>query len=323
MSVFGKRGNQIGGRDVFRVHIDADLAVRQGQGLLEGGDLRAGKPGAEPRAGIQRANLVEGYFADGPRAVRGAVHRAIVHQHQVAVGGGAHVQLEEVGSGIDGGLKSGKRVFGMRAMLAAMGDDHEAIGAVFAHICERQMAPWCGEGRERREVRRHGFRPQVRCDALPQLEYRPARIVAGVAQRGGQTILMEIGGDELDLPGFGWDGCGVFALERLGVGMIHLEHGGAYEGVHSPGARVEAGAEDDELCDGCSRGDRGSRTTVRNWLSKPIPRSQNGYGDFLGLAGRAASARRSLALQLSGSRSAASGSEKRGTCGTRMPKARL
>jgi hypothetical protein len=125
---FREGSDQIGGRDVLRVHIHADFGVRQSQRLLEGRDLRPGKPRVELRAGIQRANLVEGHFADGPGAVGGAVHLGIVHQHQASVGGGAHVQFEVVGPGIDGGLKSGERVFWMRAMLAPMRDDHDSIG---------------------------------------------------------------------------------------------------------------------------------------------------------------------------------------------------
>jgi hypothetical protein len=51
-----------------------------------------------------------------------------MHQHQAAVEGGANVQFEEVGAGIDSGLKGGQRVFGMRAMLAAMGNYNDPVG---------------------------------------------------------------------------------------------------------------------------------------------------------------------------------------------------
>jgi hypothetical protein len=125
---FRKCGNQIGGRNVLGVHIDADFAACQIQGLLEGRDLGAGELRAELNAGIQHTNLVEGHFADSTGAVCGAVNFRIVHQHQAAIRGGTHVQLKEGGAGINGGLKCGKRVFRMRAVLTPMGNDRNGIG---------------------------------------------------------------------------------------------------------------------------------------------------------------------------------------------------
>jgi hypothetical protein len=58
--------------------------------------------------------------------MRSSIDRGIVHQDEAAIGGGAHVQLEEIRAGIDSGLESGQRVFGMGEMFAAMGDDRDS-----------------------------------------------------------------------------------------------------------------------------------------------------------------------------------------------------
>ncbi|HXM42163.1 MAG TPA: hypothetical protein VN924_12990 [Bryobacteraceae bacterium] len=75
---------------------------------------------------------------------------------------------------------------------------------------------------------------------------------------------MEIGGHKADLAGFGGYGCDACALQRLRAGMIHLEYGGIFESVQSPGARVEARAKDHQLSDGCG----GGNGTVQNHRPK-------------------------------------------------------
>jgi len=54
----------------------------------------------------------------------------IVHEDELAVGGGADVELEVVGAGVDGGLEGRHRVLGMVEVLAAMGDDLDGLRIV-------------------------------------------------------------------------------------------------------------------------------------------------------------------------------------------------
>jgi hypothetical protein len=78
--------------------------------------------------------------------------------------------------------------------------------------------------------------------------------------------LTKVCGHETDLPGLGQYGGSAFALQRLRIGMIHLEYRGVCESVQSPRARVEARAEDYELRDG--RG--GGNCTIQNHRPKLV-----------------------------------------------------
>ena len=74
----------------------------------------------------------------GAVAVRGAIHRRIVHQDEVAVAGDAHVHLDEVNADSDGVAERGESVL-RRADAAPMGDDGDLM-------IDCREAGWRGEG---------------------------------------------------------------------------------------------------------------------------------------------------------------------------------
>jgi hypothetical protein len=57
-------------------------------------------------------------------AVRAAVHAAVVHDNELAVGGGADVGFDEVGARLHRGPIGRHGVLGVMQMLAAMGNGH-------------------------------------------------------------------------------------------------------------------------------------------------------------------------------------------------------
>ena len=85
---------------------------RQCEDLLESGD-------ALTAAGIELADFGEGHFADGSTAVGGAVEGGIVEDDDVAVAGGAQVDLDDTDAVVDGGLEGGEGVFGFALHDAA------------------------------------------------------------------------------------------------------------------------------------------------------------------------------------------------------------
>jgi len=73
---------------------------------------------------MQLFDLRQGEVVDQTRTVRGLRYIGVVHDHQHAVGGQAHVQLDHVGPGADGCFEGRKRVLGMVRRGAPMAN-HE------------------------------------------------------------------------------------------------------------------------------------------------------------------------------------------------------
>ncbi|MNJ46976.1 hypothetical protein D3C77_421190 [compost metagenome] len=81
----------------------------------------AARAGAQP----QRPHLGQGHVGHGAAAVGGAVHRGVVHQHQMAVTGAPHVQLDHGHAQPLAGLDGRQRVLGRVGPAGAVGDDQD------------------------------------------------------------------------------------------------------------------------------------------------------------------------------------------------------
>ncbi len=97
--------------------------MREIKRLVQCRYLGPGEGWGELGSRIERANLVEGVLVYLAGAIGGAIKRVVVHDDELTVGGGADVEFEVVGAGVDRGLKGRHCIFGVMKMLATMGDN--------------------------------------------------------------------------------------------------------------------------------------------------------------------------------------------------------
>jgi len=71
--------------------------------------------------------------------------------------------------------------------------------------------------------------------------------MARVLKQRRQRILPKIRREESNFLGFVGDGCGPLTLPQLGSGMVRFEDHRVLKAIQTPSARVQTGAENDEL----------------------------------------------------------------------------
>ena len=91
-----------------------------------GGERRHAQPGealAEPRARVERADLVEPDFVYTPGPIGGPIEPLVVDDDGNAVGRSLHVELDRVSTAPYGRLERRDGVLGRERQRAAMSDD--------------------------------------------------------------------------------------------------------------------------------------------------------------------------------------------------------
>ena len=129
-AVLADVSDQVLGRSLLNVNIDADFTAGQIERLIKSRNLGAGelRPGFD--AGIQRADFLEGHFRNVPLPVRAAIHLAVMAEHQLAIRAGADIHLDEISAQPDGFFEGREGVFRVVQMLASMrnGDNLSWLG---------------------------------------------------------------------------------------------------------------------------------------------------------------------------------------------------
>ena len=116
-------------QDKARLQLNVDKhagRAHQLEHLAQRGDARVGKAG-HAVVGAQRLQLGQRAVFDRARAVGGAVQRFVVDDHQLAVFGQVHVQLDAVRALAGGQLKGGQRVFRRIGACAAVRENFGVV----------------------------------------------------------------------------------------------------------------------------------------------------------------------------------------------------
>ena len=133
-----------------RLDVDHQLGPGAAEGfehLLVSRNPLAGEPGMDVAARVQGPDLGEGHLPDLARAVGGPVHGLVVHDHDLAVGGGAQVDLDGREPGGYRALAGGQRVLRVPGHLAAVGHHGHVPLPMLDHSPRspgrRQQEPLC------------------------------------------------------------------------------------------------------------------------------------------------------------------------------------
>jgi hypothetical protein len=109
---------------------DPGPAMEQRQGLGERRHplARPGLSKALVEAGGQCANLGQGHVSDVASTVRRPIHRRVVQDHDVAVAGELHVELDHRCPDLEGARERGQGVLGPVRGVAPVGDHQRVRG---------------------------------------------------------------------------------------------------------------------------------------------------------------------------------------------------
>ena len=89
--------DQVARRRVLDIHVDADFSAREIQHLVKGGDLGSSELRALFDTGIERLDPLEGHLGNLSGSVGAAIDGSVVAQHQLAIGRGPDIDLDEIG----------------------------------------------------------------------------------------------------------------------------------------------------------------------------------------------------------------------------------
>src|SRR5213594_3636366 len=112
----------------LRLELDVHGKRHRSQDLGEGRHPLTREGGPEPASRIQPADLGQGERRERAGAVGGALERRVVEHHHLTVARELYVELDHVGTELDGAAERRHGVLGMRATGPTVGD-HEATHA--------------------------------------------------------------------------------------------------------------------------------------------------------------------------------------------------
>ena len=136
--VFGAQGiDECGGGARLEMEKRRNAGRNGLQGFLKGGNAFAGEGGGEFGSGVKFLELGEGQLGDAAGARGGAVHGFVMDDDELAVGGGADIELDQIG-GAGAGAEGGEGVFRCQGIAAAVGGDFAGGGQ--PGLCKYQKA---------------------------------------------------------------------------------------------------------------------------------------------------------------------------------------
>lgn len=134
---------------LFEVQVDVDLVLASDEGVAEFGNMVVFGRCARV-ADDERLQFREREAGDGPMADRHSVDGAVVIEDEVAVAGGAQVELDIVGAAADGIIDGRYGVLRRVFMVGTMGNDDGRMAG------DRQLGEsGCGKKYREEEVRSH------------------------------------------------------------------------------------------------------------------------------------------------------------------------